>query len=120
MNEQEKITPQRAQSTEQINFKLDTIIDSIKLLQVDTPRLSRNESKKYLGVGEENYRMLKTAEFITEYTDPFGKKYCLRHELNKYLTDKRPFSVKREQLKKALNRKPKIISIKPELKEATG
>jgi len=49
--------------------------------KTDTPRLSRNEAKKFLVIGEEKLRILEMKGLIKKRVDLFGQAYYMRDEL---------------------------------------
>ncbi|OGU58270.1 MAG: hypothetical protein A2V66_03525 [Ignavibacteria bacterium RBG_13_36_8] len=69
----------------EIDECLNRIEEKIDLLSINSPRLSRNEAKKFLKVGESKLRYLVKMERIKQYYDEFGKVYYLRSNLMNYL-----------------------------------
>lgn len=82
-----------------VERKIEELKTIVMCLKVDTPRLTRNEAKKFLAIGEDKFRVLKRIGLIKERIDHWGAKYYLRHELLKVLEDDSPLIKKRQLVK---------------------
>ena len=85
-----------------VEKKIDELKNLLLSIRTDSPRLTRNEAKKFMSVGEEKFRLYKKMGIIKERTDHFGAKYFLKHELMKVLEDDAPLIKKRAVIKTAV------------------
>lgn len=87
--------------TAQILNRLERIEKLIKNGKEVTPRLTRNEAKKFLAIGEVKFRTLKRLGMIKERVDLFGQKYYLKDELINLMKEGMTAPVVKNYLRKA-------------------
>ena len=68
-----------------IKQEIKNLSTKIDMLSLQSPRMSRNNAKRFLKLGEDKFRLLIKMGLIKEYRDEFNQRYFLRHNLMNYL-----------------------------------
>jgi hypothetical protein len=79
----------------EIDAKLDKVLELVDQLKIDTPKLSRVQAKRFMCYGESKFKFYEMKQMIIPRIDQLGKKYYLRHELLKVLESERTTLLKR-------------------------